>query len=196
MTWKSIPGISDEDVYYQLQLLSLHGQSKDALAKTRLGSWEYDIVGTWYKCNMTDIAAAIGLRQLDRYPDLLQERRLINETYDASFRKIGIEIWPHYGEDYTSTGHLYLTRIPEVDDLKRREIINKMADYGIACNVHYKPLHMHTAYRKLGYDTNNFPNSTARYINEITLPNHTLLEKDDVEYVIEKYTLALKNYLK
>lgn len=196
LTWRSIPGISDEDIYHQLQLLSLHGQSKDALAKTQLGAWEYDIVGTWYKCNMTDIAAALGLRQLDRYEGLLQERRVINEAYDAAFKPLGVEVMPHYTDDYTSTGHLYLTRVPGVGDKERREIIVKMAEKGIACNVHYKPLPMHTAYKKLGFDIKDYPNSFSRYINEITLPNHTLLESDDVEYVIDCYTAILKQYIK
>lgn len=196
LTWKSIEGISDEDIYRQLQLLSLHGQSKDALAKNQLGSWEYDIVGTWYKCNMIDIVAAIGLRQLDRYPALLEERKVINQTYDAAFKLLGVAVMPHYTDDYTSTGHLYLTRVPGVGDVERREIIIKMAEQGVACNVHYKPLPMHTAYKSLGFNIKDYPNSYNRYLNVISLPNHTLLEAEDVEYVIEKYIEILKQYIK
>lgn len=196
LTWKSIKGVSDEDIYHQLQLLSLHGQSKDALTKNQLGTWEYDIVGTWYKCNMTDVAAAMGLRQLDRYPGLLKERKAINQAYDAAFKPLDVEVMPHYTDDYTSTGHLYLTRVLGVGDAERREIIMKMAKQGIACNVHYKPLPMHTAYKEFGFDIKDYPNSYNRYINEISLPNHTLLEPEDVEYVIEKYVTILKEYIK
>ncbi len=195
LTWKSIPGISDEDIYHRLQLLSLHGQSKDALAKTQIGAWEYDIVGTWYKCNMTDITAAIGLKQLERYPDLLNERRATNEAYDKAFKPLGIEVMPHYTNAYISTGHLYLTRIPGISDAQRREIIIQMAEAGIACNVHYKPLPLHTAYKNLGFDIKDYPNALSRYENEITLPNHTLLEKEDIEYVIEKFTEIIKKYI-
>jgi len=195
LTWRSIPGVSDDDIYRQLQLLSLHGQSKDALAKSRPGAWEYDIVGTWYKYNMTDIAAAIGLRQLDRYEGLLTKRRKINEKYDAAFKPMGIEVMPHYTDRYTSTRHLYMTRVPEVSDNERREIILKMAEKGIACNVHYKPLPMHTAYKSLGFSIEDYPNSYNRYVNEISLPNHTLLNDEDVEYVIECYTSVVKQYI-
>lgn len=195
LTWKTIPGIDDEEIYHQLQLLSLHGQSKDALAKTQLGAWEYDIVGTWYKCNMTDVVAAIGLKQFERYPSLLQKRRVINEKYDAAFKPIGIEIIPHYTDEYTSTGHLYLIRIPGITDEQRREIIVRMAEEGVATNVHYKPLPMHTAYKKLGFDIKDYPNAYNRYINLITLPNHTLMEDEDVEYVIEKLIEIVKDYI-
>lgn len=196
LTWKTIPGVNDEELYHQAQLYSLHGQSKDALAKTKLGSWEYDIVGTWYKCNMTDIMAAIGLKQFERYPVLLEERKVINEKYDAAFKPFGIEVVPHYTPDYTSTGHLYLTRIPGITDEQRREIIVKMAEEGVATNVHYKPLPIHTAYKKLGFVIKDYPNSFERYENLITLPNHTLMEGADVEYVIEKFTEIVKEYLK
>lgn len=196
LTWKSIPGIDDEEIYHQLQLFSLHGQSKDALAKTRLGAWEYDIVGTWYKCNMTDIMAAIGLEQFERYPKLLKERKAINKVYDAAFQPLGIEVLPHYTEDWTSSGHLYLTRISGITPEQRNEIIMKMAEQGIACNVHYKPLPMHTAYKKLGFDIKDYPNSYERYANLISLPNHTLLNIEDVEYVVEKYVEIVKGYLK
>ena len=195
LTWKTIPGISDEDIYHRLQLLSLHGQSKDALAKTQIGAWEYDIVGTWYKCNMTDITAAIGLKQFERYPDLLNERRATNEAYDKAFKPLDIEVMPHYTKEYISTGHLYLTRIPGIFDAQRREIVIQMAEEGIACNVHYKPLPMHTAYKNLGFDIKDYPNALSRYENEITLPNHTLLEKEDSEYIIEKFTRIIKKYI-
>lgn len=195
LTWKSIPEINDEDIYHQLQLLSLHGQSKDALAKTQLGAWEYDIVGTWYKCNMTDLVAAIGLKQFERYPGLLAERKAINEAYDAAFEPLGIGVIPHYTDKWESTGHLYLTRIPGITPEQRNEIITKMAEQGIACNVHYKPLPMHTAYTKLGFDIKDYPNAYNRYANLISLPNHTLMEKEDVDYVIEKYTEIVKEYI-
>lgn len=196
LTWKTIPGVDDEELYHQAQLYSLHGQSKDALAKTKLGSWEYDIVGTWYKCNMTDIMAAIGLKQFGRYPELLDERKRINEKYDAAFKPLGIEVVPHYTDEYISTGHLYLARIPGITDEQRREIIVRIAEEGIATNVHYKPLPMHTAYKKLGFDIKDYPNSYERYLNLITLPNHTLMEDEDVEYVIGKFTEIVKEYLK
>lgn len=195
LTWKSIPGIDDEDIYHQLQLLSLHGQSKDAFAKTQLGAWEYDIVGTWYKCNMTDVMAAIGLMQFERYPELLAERKAINEAYDAALKPLGIDVIPHYTDEYESTGHLYLTRIPGITPEQRNEIIIKMAEQGIACNVHYKPLPMHTAYKKLGFDIQDYPNAYNRYANLISLPNHTLMEKEDVECVIKKFAEILKEYM-
>ena len=195
LTWRDIPGISNEEIYHRIQILSLHGQSKDALAKTQLGAWEYDIVELGYKCNMTDIMAAIGLVQLDRYPGLLEERRKINESYDAAFKPLELEVIPHYTDEYVSTGHLYLVRVPGITDEQRREIIVKMAEQGITCNVHYKPLPMHTAYKKLGFDIKDFPNCCARYENLITLPNYTLMEEEDVAYVIEKFSEIMKEYL-
>ncbi|MEQ3613304.1 DegT/DnrJ/EryC1/StrS family aminotransferase, partial [Mediterraneibacter gnavus] len=185
LTWKTIPGIDDEDIYHQLQLLSLHGQSKDALAKTQLGAWEYDIVGPWYKCNMTDIMAGIGLAQMKRYPVMLERRKEIIEKYDTAFKPLGIEVLPHYTETYQSSGHLYITRIPGVTLEQRQEIIIKMAEAGIACNVHYKPLPMMTAYKNMGFDIQDFPNAYDRFENEITLPLHTKLTDEEVEYVIE-----------
>ncbi len=152
VTWKDIPGIDNEELYHQYMLFSLHGQSKDALAKTQLGAWEYDIVGTWYKCNLTDVAAAIGLAQFERYPAMLKRRKEIIERYDSELKPLGIEVPVHYTEDYFSSGHLYVTRVPEIADKERREIIVKMAEAGISCNVHYKPLPMHTAYKKLGFE--------------------------------------------
>lgn len=196
LTWRDIPKISNEEIYHRIQLLSLHGQSKDALAKTQLGAWEYDIKELGYKCNMTDIAAAVGLVQFDRYPELLTERRKINEAYDTAFKPLGIEVMPHYMEEYTSTGHLYLVRVPGISCEQRNEIIVKMAEEGIACNVHYKPLPMMTAYKALGFDIKDYSNSYKRYENLITLPNHTLLSDEDVEYVIEKFCEIVKEYIK
>lgn len=196
LTWRTIPGISNEDIYKKLQLLSLHGQSKDALAKTKLGAWEYDIVGTYYKCNMTDIAAAIGLKQFERYPDMLKRRKDIIEKYDAAFKPAGVETLNHYSDQWESSGHLYLTRIPGITYEQRNEIIMKMAEFGVACNVHYKPLPMHTAYKNLGFDISDYPNAYAHFANEITLPLHTCLSDEDVEYVIEKYLEILRAYIK
>lgn len=195
LTWRDVPGVSNEDIYKKLQLLSLHGQSKDALAKTKLGAWEYDIVGTYYKCNMTDIAAAMGLRQFERYPDMLKRRKEIIEKYDKALRPLGVETLEHYTDAYQSSGHLYLTRIPGISLEQRNEIIIKMAESGIACNVHYKPLPMHTAYKNLGFDIKNYPNAYAHFANEITLPLHTCLTDEDVEYVIEKYIEVLREYI-
>ena len=195
LTWKTIDGISNEDIYNELQLLSLHGQSKDALAKTKLGAWEYDIVGTYYKCNMTDVTAAIGLKQLERYPDMLLRRRCIIKKYDTALKPIGVETLNHYTQDWESSGHLYLTRIPGITIEQRNEIIVKMAERGVACNVHYKPLAMHTAYKNLGFDIKDFPNAYANFANEITLPLHTCLSDEDVEYVITQYIEVLKEYI-
>ncbi|MBQ7377983.1 MAG: DegT/DnrJ/EryC1/StrS family aminotransferase [Clostridia bacterium] len=195
LTWRHIDGVDDEALYKQLQLLSLHGQSKDALAKTKPGAWEYDIIGTWHKCNMTDVAAAIGLVQLDRYPDMLARRREIIERFDAALRPLGVETLPHYTDTHASSGHLYITRIPGITPEQRNDIIFKMADAGIACNVHYKPLPMHTAYKSLGFDIADYPNAYAHFANEVSLPLHTCLTDDEVAYIIEKYTEILKAYL-
>ena len=195
LTLNTIPGIDDEDIYKKLQLLSLHGQSKDALAKAKLGAWEYDIVGTYYKCNMTDIAAAMGLRQFERYPEMLKRRKEIISKYDGAFRPLGVETLNHYTDEWESSGHLYLTRIPGITVEQRNEIIIKMAERGVACNVHYKPLPMHTAYKKLGFDIKDYPNAYAHYANEITLPLHTCLTDEDVEYIIENYSEVLKEYI-
>ena len=196
LTWRTIPGIDNEDIYKKLQLLSLHGQSKDALAKTKLGAWEYDIVGTYYKCNMTDVVAAIGLKQFERYPEMLRRRKEIIEKYDAALRPIGVETLEHYTSEWQSSGHLYITRIPGITLEQRNEIIIKMAERGVACNVHYKPLPMHTAYKNLGFDIADYPNAYARFENEITLPLHTCLTDDDVNYVIENYVDILGGYIK
>ena len=187
LTWKHIEGVDDDWLYQQFMLLSLHGQSKDALAKTKLGAWEYDIVSPAYKCNMTDITAAIGLIQLSRYPELLRRRRKIIGIYDRALQPTGIEVMHHYTDEYTSSGHLYLTRIPGIGEKERNEMIVRLAERGIATNVHYKPLPMMTAYQKLGFDVTDFPNAYERYKNEITLPLHTKLTDEDVEYVVEKY---------
>ena len=196
LTWRTVDGVSDDDIYKQLQLFSLHGQSKDALAKTKLGAWEYDIVGTWYKCNMTDIAAAVGLAQFARYPKMLERRAEMIARYDTAFKPLGIEVLSHYTDERKSSGHLYLTRIPGIGADERNEIITKMAEEGIACNVHYKPLPMHTAYKNLGFDIKDFPSAYAHFENEITLPLHTCLTDEEIEYIIEKYTTVVKEYIK
>lgn len=199
-TWLDIPGIDNEEIYKQYQLYSLHGQSKDALAKTQLGAWEYDIVGPWYKCNMTDIMAAIGLKQLERYPGLLERRKEIIAKYDAMCDELGVKHLVHSGENFQSSNHLYLTRIFKKDgtpisDAERREIIIKLAERGVNTNVHYKPLPMMTAYKKMGWDIKNFPNAYAYYENLITLPLHTKLSDEDVEYVIENYRDVVEEYI-
>ena len=196
LTWRTIPGISNADIYKKLQLLSLHGQSKDALAKTQLGAWEYDIIGTFYKCNLTDVAAAIGLKQFERYPEMLKRRKEIISAYDAALKPIGVQVLDHYTNEWESSGHLYLTRIPGITPEQRGEIIIKMAERGIACNVHYKPLPMHTAYKNLGFDIANYPNAYAQFANEISLPLHTCLTDEDVAYVCENYAEIVKEYVK
>ena len=196
VTWKTIPGINDEDIYHQYQLRSLHGQSKDALAKTQLGTWEYDIIGTWYKCNMTDVIAGIGLAQVERYPEMLKRRKDIIAQYDAAFKPIGIEVLSHYTDEHQSSGHLYITRIPGATLEQRQEIIVKMAEAGIACNVHYKPLPMMTAYKNLGFDIKDYPNAYDHFVNEITLPLHTKLTDEEVDYIIESYSEIVATYLK
>ena len=195
LTWRNIEGIDNEDIYHQLQLFSLHGQSKDALAKTQLGAWEYDIKGPWYKCNMTDILAGVGLAQLSRYEGMLVRRKEIIEKYDNAFKPLGIKTLNHYTDEYQSSGHLYLTRIPNISLEQRQEIIVKMAEAGIACNVHYKPLPMMTAYINLGFDIKDYPNSYEQFANEITLPLHTCLTDEDIDYVIENYTRIVKEYV-
>lgn len=196
LTWNTISGVDNEAIYKQLQLLSLHGQSKDALAKTKLGAWEYDIVGPWYKCNMTDVAAAIGLSQMKRYDGMLARRKEIIEKFDAALKPLGVKVLPHYTQLHQSSGHLYLTNVPEITLEQRNEIIIKMGERGIACNVHYKPLPMHTAYKNLGFDIKDYPNAYAHFSNEISLPLHTCLTDEQVDYIIENYTDILKEYLK
>ena len=187
ITWRSIEGIDDEWLYKQYQLLSLHGQNKDALAKTQLGAWEYDIVAPDYKCNMTDIAAAIGLVQLRRYAEILKRRRDIIERYNNALKDFNVQVLNHYGNDHQSSGHLYLVRLLGKDAEYRNEVIRKMAERGIACNVHYKPLPMMTAYKNLGFDMNDYPNAYRQFENEVTLPLHTCLTDNDVEYVIANF---------
>ena len=187
ITWRPIEGIDDEWLYKQYQLLSLHGQSKDALAKTQLGAWEYDIVAPDYKCNMTDIAAAIGLVQIRRYAELLHRRREIVERYNEALKDCNVQVLNHYGEDFQSSGHLYLVRLLGKDAEYRNEVIRKMAERGIACNVHYKPLPMMTAYKNLGFDIKDYPNAYLQFENEVTLPLHTRLSDEDVEYVIGNF---------
>ena len=187
ITWRPIGGIDDEWLYKQYQLLSLHGQSKDALAKTQLGAWEYDIVAPDYKCNMTDISAAIGLVQIRRYAELLHRRRQIVERYNEALKDCNVQVLNHYGDDHQSSGHLYLVRLLGKDSEYRNEVIRKMAERGIACNVHYKPLPMMTAYKNLGFDIKDYPNAYCQFENEVTLPLHTRLTDEDVEYVIGNF---------
>lgn len=193
LTWRSHEGVNDTEVYKLLQLLSLHGQNKDALAKTKLGGWEYDIIGTWYKCNMTDIMAGIGLAQLKRYPEMLRHRRQLIERYNVALEPLGVKVLPHYSNTHSSSGHLYMTRIPGITVEQRNDIIVKMAERGIATNVHYKPLPMMTAYKALGYDIKDFPNAYEQYHNEITLPLHTRLTDEDVEYILDNYIEIIRS---
>ena len=185
LTWRPLDGISDDEIYKEFMLLSLHGQSKDALAKTKLGAWEYDIVSTAYKCNMTDIMAAIGLTQLDRYPEMLAKRRQIIEMYNKAMDELGIEYLNHYDDVSQSSGHLYLARLTGKSCDDRNLFIEKMAEKGIACNVHYKPLPMHTAYKNLGFDIKDYPNAYNQFANEVSLPLNTKMSLEDAEYVIE-----------
>jgi len=196
VAWRDIEGIDNEEIYHQYQLLSLHGQSKDALAKTQLGAWEYDIIGPWFKCNMTDVVAGIGLAQMKRYKALLARRKEIISRYDAAFKPLDIEVLDHYNEEHQSSGHLYITRIPGITLEQRHEIIVKMAEKGVACNVHYKPLPMMTAYKNMGFDIKDYPNAYKRFENEITLPLHTKLTDEEVEYVIEMFLGIVKEYIK
>lgn len=200
LTWKHRDDIDGDELYKTAQLLSLHGQSKDALSKNQLGSWEYDIVGPWYKCNMTDIHAAIGLAQMVRYPALLKRRREIIEKYDRAFKPLGVHTLTHFTNEHISSGHLYITRIfkkngEPVSDGERREIIIKMAERGIVTNVHFKPLPMMTAYKKLGFDIKDYPNAYAQYANEITLPLFSRLTDEEVDYIIDNYTDVIKEYI-
>lgn len=194
LAWKPAGG-NKEEIYHQLQLFSLHGQSKDALAKTKLGAWEYDILGPWYKCNMTDIMGAMGIAQFGRYPDMLKRRRELIGRYDSVLKPLGVEALPHFTEEHTSSGHLYMTRVPGIGLEERQAIIEELAEEGISANVHYKPLPMHTAYNRMGFRIEDYPNSYKRFENEITLPLHTKLTDDEAEYVVEKYGRIVKKYL-
>ena len=196
LTWISRDGIDNEALYKQFQLLSLHGQSKDALAKTQLGAWEYDIVAPYYKCNMTDIMAAIGLVQLNRYPEMMHRRRQIIERYNEGVKDLPVQVLNHYPADDPTTqssGHLYITRLLDRTDEERRAVIVKMAEHGIACNVHYKPLPLMTAYKALGFDIKDYPNAYNQFVNEVTLPLHTRLTDEMMEYVISNYVDIIKN---
>lgn len=193
LTWRPINGVDDEWIYKQFQLLSLHGQNKDALAKTQLGAWEYDIVAPNYKCNMTDVMAGIGLAQFKRYSEMLNCRRKIIEKYNAGLAECNVEVLNHYGDNHASSGHLYLVRLLGKSIEERNAVITKMAERGIACNVHYKPLPMMTAYKNLGFDIVDYPNAYAQYENEITLPLHTRLTDEDVEYVISNFVNITKS---
>lgn len=184
LTWKDLPGIDNDELYTQFQWLSLHGQSKDALAKTRLGAWEYDILSPAYKCNMTDIMAAIGLAQLKRYRGMLDRRKQIIERYQQALEGLNVQTLCHYGEDHASSGHLFLLRLKDKSLEERNELIVRMAERGIACNVHYKPLPMMTAYKSMGFDIKDFPNAYTQYHNEITLPLHTRLSDEEVDFVV------------
>lgn len=195
-TWRDIPNIDNDEIYKQYQLYSLHGQNKDAFAKTQIGAWEYDIVGPWYKYNMTDIMAAIGLKQLERYPDILNRRKEIISKYDSACDELGVNHLVHYTKDSTSSGHLYLTRIPGASDEQRRKLIVELAERGIATNVHYKPLPMMTAYKEMGWDIIKFPNAYKYYENLISLPLHTKLSDEDVEYIIDNFRDVIKEYMK
>lgn len=192
VVWRDIDGIDNEEIYKNYMLLSLHGQSKDALAKTQLGAWEYDIVMPGYKCNMTDIMAGIGLAQMRRYPKLLMRRCNIIGQYDAVMENLPVQVLQHYGEDFASSGHLYLIRLEGKDEAYRNEFIRKMAELEVATNVHYKPLPMHTAYKKLGFDIKDYPNAYQMYHNEITLPLHTCLSDEEVEYVLDCFAKVLR----
>ena len=192
VTWRNIEGIDNEWVYKQFQLLSLHGQNKDALAKTQLGAWEYDIVSPAFKCNMTDIMAAIGLKQFERYPQMLTRRREIIERYNAALKGLNVEVLDHYGDEHASSGHLYLVRLQGKDVEYRNEVIIEMARREIACNVHYKPLPMMTAYKNLGFDIANFPNAYDHYRNEVTLPLNTCMTDEQVDYVIENFVEIIR----
>lgn len=192
LVWRTIEGVDNEELYKQFMLLTLHGQSKDALAKTQLGAWEYDIVAPYYKCNMTDIMAALGLAQLRRYPEILKRRRTIIEKYNNGLKQMPVSVLQHYGRDFASSGHLYLVRLYGKTREECNRIITRMAEKGVATNVHYKPLPLMTAYKNLGFDIKDFPNAFEMYENEITLPLHTKLTDEDVDYVIECFKQCME----
>ena len=196
-TFSGVPEVEGEtwndNLYRKAQLLSLHGQNKDALAKTKLGAWEYDIIGTWYKCNMTDVVAAIGLVQMQRYPGMLKSRQEMISHYDEAFKNLPVAVLNHYDGSHTSSGHLYIVRLLGRTRQETNSVIERMAERGIATNVHYKPLPMMTAYKKLGFDIKNFPNAYNQFENEITLPLNTKMTDEDLEYVIENFIDIVTN---
>ncbi len=192
VTWNALPSINSDELYREFQIYSLHGQTKSALSKNKPGAWEYDIVGPYYKCNMTDIMASIGIVQLDRYDEMLQKRHAIIEKYDSAFSDLGVKVLTHKGDNFSSSGHLYIVRVDGIGEEKRNAIITKMAELGVACNVHYKPLPLLSAYKNLGFDIKDFPNSYELYKNEITLPLYTKLTDSDVEFVIKSFIEAVR----
>ncbi|RAP77490.1 DegT/DnrJ/EryC1/StrS family aminotransferase [Paenibacillus montanisoli] len=192
VTWRDILGVNNDEIYTKFMLLTLHGQSKDALAKTKLGAWEYDILSPAYKCNMTDIMASLGLVQLQRYPEILERRKQIIEMYNHAMNSVGMDVLAHYTDEYASSGHLYLVRLPGKDESFRNRVIELMAGKGIATNVHYKPLPMHTAYKNLGFKISDYPNAFDMYKNEVTLPLHSLLTNEEVEYVVKGLKESIK----
>ncbi|MBQ9103815.1 MAG: DegT/DnrJ/EryC1/StrS aminotransferase family protein [Clostridia bacterium] len=194
LTWGKNLKDESEEIYKRVQLLSLHGQSKDALAKTKAGAWEYDVVGAFYKCNMTDIMAGIGLAQLDRYEGMLKRRKEIIQKYDSALKPLGVELLNHYGDNYSSSGHLYIVRVPFINSNQRNEIITKMGEREIGCNVHYKPLPLLTAYKNMGFDISNYPNAYARFEKSITLPLNTLMTDEQVDFVIDNFLEILGEY--
>lgn len=192
VTWRDIEGVDNEELYKQFMLLSLHGQSKDALAKTQLGAWEYDVVAPYFKCNMTDIMAALGLAQMKRYPDILARRKEIIEKYNEGLKKLPVSVLEHFGNDFASSGHLYLVRVHDKTREECNKIIEKMAEYGIATNVHYKPLPLLSAYKNQGFDINDYPNAYAMFENEITLPLHTKLTDEEIDYIIDSFVKCVE----
>lgn len=185
VTWRDIPGLDDEELYRLYMLYSLHGQNKDALQKTQLGSWEYNIAAPWFKCNMTDVHAAIGLAQMRRYDDILLRRRHMIEKYDEAFSVLPLELQKHYTDEYQSSGHLYPIRLTGKTREEASALITKLAERGVAANVHYKPIPLHTGYQEMGVDPADYPNATEQYSNMVTLPLHTVMTDDDQDYVIE-----------
>ena len=196
-TFSGVPEVEGEtwndNLYRKAQLLSLHGQNKDALAKTKLGAWEDDIIGTWYKCNMTDVVAAIGLVQMQRYKGMLARRRHMIERYNEAFKLLNVAVLNHYDAEYISSGHLYLVRLLGKNREQTNHVIEQMAERGVATNVHYKPLPMMTAYKKLGFDIRDYPNAFHQFENEITLPLNTKMTDDDLEYVIANFVEIVSN---
>lgn len=192
VTWRDIEGVDNEELYKQFMLLSLHGQSKDALAKTQLGAWEYDVVAPYFKCNMTDIMATLGLAQMKRYPDILARRKEIIEKYNEGLKKLPVSVLEHFGNNFASSGHLYLVRVHDKTREECNKIIEKMAEYGIATNVHYKPLPLLSAYKNQGFNIKDYPNAYAMFENEITLPLHTKLTDEEIDYIIDSFVKCVE----